>query len=105
MELFLVEQPDLSRGHSLALLAVYCYLALDKEIIMKLLLKIMQNQILSILILAVLFMWLTPFGSFLPTKLGFYLAIFQATGTVLLTDWLIKKYRVKESPKSNDPVA
>jgi len=43
--------------------------------------------------MAILFMWLMPYGTFDYTEIGFYLAIIQAIFISVTTRFLLKKYQ------------
>jgi hypothetical protein len=47
----------------------------------------------DIITMSLIFMYLMPFGTFSPNEMGFYLCIFQATITIFLTKYLLKKYQ------------
>jgi|GEM_PF-1820043 hypothetical protein len=60
---------------------------------MKILKKIVFSIYFDIISMAILFMWLMPFGTFDYTEIGFYLAIIQAILISVSTRYFLKKYQ------------
>jgi hypothetical protein len=58
---------------------------------------VIQWRIQSIIIMALLFMWLMPYGTFDPTKFGFYLSIFLACVLEFVNAKLLKFPKKSES--------
>jgi hypothetical protein len=56
-----------------------------------------QNRILWLIVGSLFFMWAIPFGTFDPTKRGFYLCIALTIVIDVTTKYLLDKYRVKEN--------
>jgi len=55
--------------------------------------KVILNEWFDISLMAILLMWLTPWGSFDVTSLGFYLCILVAILSIKTTRHFLKKYQ------------
>lgn len=60
---------------------------------MNMLRKIVFNEWFDISLMAILLMWLTPWGSFDIARVGFYISILVSIFTIKTTRHFLKKYQ------------